>query len=57
MTVEEFTKLLDAHDWYYMYSDDHSAYNKGRSESIAIMNIMRGNKELGKIYEEYRKKD
>jgi hypothetical protein len=29
-------RLLAFHDWHYEYSDDHSAWNRGRRESEAI---------------------
>jgi hypothetical protein len=53
ITKEKFIEMLKGHDWYYMYSDDNRYYTKGRDESAAIMAAMKGNKELGKIYEDY----
>ena len=29
-------KLLRSHDWYYDYSDDYSAWKKGKAERDAI---------------------
>lgn len=29
MTLEEFEKALQYHDWYYEYSDDHSVWRRG----------------------------
>ncbi len=29
MTKEEYERLLDKHDWYYMFSDDHRIYEEG----------------------------
>ena len=28
--IEELKRLLEAHDFYYMYSDDSKVYDKGR---------------------------
>ena len=28
--IEELKRLLEAHDFYYMYSDDGKVYDKGR---------------------------
>jgi hypothetical protein len=55
MKKEEFIEMLKAHDWYYMYSDDHSVYCKGRDEITAIFEAMKENPEFGKLYEEYEK--
>ena len=30
MQIEELQRLLKAHDFYYMYSDDGKVYDKGR---------------------------
>ena len=30
MQIEELQRLLKAHDFYYMYSDDSKVYDKGR---------------------------
>ena len=29
-------KLLKSHDWYYEFSDDYTAYTRGRGERSAI---------------------
>jgi spore coat protein CotF len=34
--IEEFSKRLEQHDWYFSYSDDHRAWKKGHDESNAI---------------------
>ena len=57
MNEEEFLKLLKAHDWYYMYSDDHSVWRRGQNERDVIMNAMRANPELGKIYQNFTKEN
>ena len=35
-SIEEFSKRLEQHDWYFSYSDDHRAWKKGHDESTAI---------------------
>ena len=54
MSKEEFLKLLETHDWWYMMSDDHRYYRKGHSEWQVISNAMSENPELKKVYEEYK---
>jgi hypothetical protein len=39
MSPSEFFKLLEKHDWYYHYSDDHRAWEKGSKESKRIQAI------------------
>lgn len=57
MSEEEFMTMLRNHDWYYMYSDDHSVWKRGQAESAAIMAAMRENTEFGKIYQNYTKEN
>lgn len=33
--MEELKKMLESHDWFYMYAEGN-AYNKGREERKAI---------------------
>ena len=39
MQIEELHKLLEDHDFYYVYSDDSRVYNKGKvsQEKINIL--------------------
>jgi hypothetical protein len=36
MTKEEYFKLLNNHDWFYDYSDDHRVWTAGREASERI---------------------
>lgn len=36
MTLDEFKSMLENHDWFFTYSDDHRYYTKGRDERNAI---------------------
>lgn len=40
MDATEFFKLLESHDWYYQYSDDHRAWEKGSKESKRLQSII-----------------
>ena len=35
-TEQEYRAALKAHDWYYDYSDDYTAWCKGRDERSAL---------------------
>ena len=59
--LDVLENLLSTHDWYFMYSDDHRAYSKGRSESNEIrrqMDICCGlglSDKANQLYEHYQK--
>jgi len=38
-TVADLDKLLQSHDWYYMYSDSDSVYNRGMAEEKKIKDL------------------
>ena len=44
-------RLLAFHDWHYEYSDDHSAWNRGRRERDAIQAEAKRLKDLGHVDE------
>ena len=46
--MEELEAMLQRHDWYYQYSDDHSVYKEGDAKSNQIYAKM---KELGNTSE------
>jgi len=39
-SIGELDKLLAAHDWYYMMSDDSREYSKGSDEEKAILKLV-----------------
>jgi hypothetical protein len=36
LTVEEYSKVLEEHDWYFSYSDDHRVWKRGHDQSTYI---------------------
>jgi hypothetical protein len=36
MTLETFKSMLETHDWFYSYSDDHRYYKRGRDQRALI---------------------
>mgnify|MGYP003154000696 CR=1 FL=1 len=36
MQIEELQRLLEAHDFYYVYSDDGKVYDKGKASQEKI---------------------
>jgi len=43
----ELSKMLDSHDWFYVYSDDHRAYRKGADERADINTVILKCKDKG----------
>ena len=54
MQIEELQKLLEAHDFYYVYSDDGRVYDKGKASQEKIDVLI---KEIGsegkRLYEQF----
>ena len=36
MQIEELHKLLEDHDFYYVYSDDGRVYDKGKASHVRL---------------------
>ena len=59
--LDALENLLSTHDWYYMYSDDHSVWQKGTDNASEIrrqVDICCGlglSKEANEMYERYQK--
>ena len=56
MDKEFFEDLLDAHDWYYSYSECVDTFRSGQHEKRVILDIMRNNDELQELYYNYLRK-
>ena len=57
MSLFEFYRLLQRHDWSYNYSDDHRVWQKGMDEANMIQHILKCNSRDEKyrnLYEKYR---
>ena len=52
---QEFLNMLESHDWYYEYSDDHSQWNKGRQQRAAIMMAIQADETLLPLYDKFQK--
>ena len=54
MQIEKLQRLLEAHDFYYVYSDDGRVYDKGKASQEKIDVLI---KEIGsegkKLYEQF----
>lgn len=39
--IEEIKSLMQKHDWFFEYSDDHREWQKGWDEKLKIIELMR----------------
>ena len=54
MQIEELQRLLEAHDFYYVYSDDGKVYDKGKASQEKIDVLVKDIGSEGKrLYEQY----
>lgn len=54
MTIEEFYKLLETHDWSYQYSDDHSVWRRGRQRGEQLLRLAETNDTFKQLWEDFR---
>jgi len=54
MKLQEFKKLLNNHDWFYHFSDDHGVWVRGETQVAQIVGALKnGTDEMKKLYNEY----
>lgn len=53
MDASEFFKLLEKHDWFYQYSDDHRAWTKGSDEAKRLQAIIQEDPLFTRMYLAY----
>ena len=51
--MNEYITLLQAHDWFYNYSDDYQAWVKGRAERDQLINLKAEIDQLGLVWNQY----
>ena len=39
MTCSEFFRLVENHDWFYQYSDDHRVWQRGQTQWERIQSL------------------
>lgn len=52
-TLDQYRKLLSAHDWEFEYSDDHSAWLSGSDSLKRLRSAQRTLDPLGTVWNEY----
>lgn len=52
-TIDEFKRMLKGHDWYYMYSDDHSVYLRGKKNSELLLDIAASSVQHYEVYKNF----
>ncbi len=53
MTLDDYKKALSSHDWFYHYSDDHSAFIAGERVGQLLKSLAKeGSDEFRQAYNE-----
>ena len=53
LTVEEYSKVLEDHDWYFSYSDDHRAWKRGDDQSTFINKLAAQDPALKEVLQQF----
>lgn len=51
LSIAEYQKRLDRHDWLFEYADDLHTWRKGRFEQDELIRLSKDNPALRKLYE------
>lgn len=52
MTIEEYKKLLNDHDWGYIMSEDFSVYTRGNREHNELLRLSNDSPEFRRLFRE-----
>lgn len=55
MTLREFWDMLNRHDWYYQFSDDHRQWSEGNKNDSQIKLLSDISSDHKKLYEGFCK--
>lgn len=56
MTLEEYKKELEKHDWYYYNSESMSVFTKGEDNEKQLLKLAKDNKEFTQAFYEVKSK-
>lgn len=54
MTTLEYYDRLKEHDWYYVFSDDRKAYEKGSAEERELIKTTAGSLEKLELFKRFK---
>jgi hypothetical protein len=54
MNLSDFYNALEAHDWYFDYSDDHSVWKRGVAARDALVAASKESPEHTALFKAYR---
>jgi len=55
VTPKEFYSMLEEHDWFYGYSDDHRVWTAGSEANRKLQAIIQEDSLLTRMYSDYAK--
>lgn len=53
ISLREYWELLNNHDWFYQWSDDHRVYQKGFRESQELSTLSIHGKDFQDLYQAF----
>lgn len=53
MKLKEFYEQLEAHDWFYEWSDDHSVWGRGKEDRDRLKEISKESREHGVLFTQW----
>lgn len=56
MTLEEYKKELNKHDWYYHNSDSMKVFDQGEKNEIRLLKLAKDNAEFTQAFNEVKAK-
>lgn len=54
MTLQEFWDALEAHDWYYHFSDSGSVFSKGKKSEDRLLKLASTSVEYNDMFQAFR---
>ncbi len=57
ISIDEYEKLLDAHDWSYEYTEDRKKWSAGHISYQEILKYSKNSEEHEKLFLKYKKKN
>ena len=53
MNLKDYYDMLEKHDWYYSYSDDHKVWMRGNKAQDLLEELAEESEEFKDLYENY----
>jgi hypothetical protein len=51
--IKQYFEDVEAHDWFYAFSDDQRVWNKGSESERNLINVSETNETFGRIWKDW----